>query len=341
MTNLPPLPPTLDALEGLGFDPEAILVQEPRVVLDRRFLAALHRELAGQLRWQEGAAILLQLGFLRGLRDAHQVLRRGFADGLALAANAEAAPVPLAIRLEPPPVAGGACGIEFCGSWPEQLEAEARLSAVGVPSEPGCFLSAGYSSGWLSGVMEARLVVIETECAALGAAHCRFSVREAEAWSRDTNPVVDLHLRALPFDAAREWVARCAAADPDPPESSFEVGTPVVHVWGPVMVIPFSGADETLTAVELIGRDPGARGVSVVVVDLAGTLIDEGFGAAALERVVERVYAWGAEPILTGVSPLCESVIADFAERVQVIRKGLPEAIAAAFQIAGAQRRPN
>ncbi len=341
MTSYPPLPPALNALEALGFDPDEILMQEPRILLNRRFLTALHRELGTQLRWNEAAEVLLLLGFLRGLRDAYQVLRSGFSEGLALVANSEATVLPLAIRLDPPTAAEESGGIALCGSWPEKLEAEARLSALGSPAEPGCFLSAGYSSGWLSGVMKARLVAIETECAARGAASCRFSVREVESWHREADPVVELHLRALPFDKAQEWAAHSTANSLTEFANHFEAGTPMVHVWGPVMVIPFSGADETLTAIELIGHDPAARGVSVVVVDLAGTLIDEGFGAAALEQVVERVSAWGAEPILTGVSPLCEAVIADFAERIQVIDKGLPEAIAAAFQIASAQRRPN
>ena len=39
----------------------------------------------------------------------------------------------------------------------------------------------------------------------------------------------------------------------------------VVHIWGPVMVIPYSGPDEALAALELIGRDSSAEQVSVVV----------------------------------------------------------------------------
>jgi len=56
--------------------------------------------------------------------------------------------------------------------------------------------------------------------------------------------------------------------------------------------------------------------------------------------VLDAVAGWGAEPILTGISPLSEPAVTDFEKTHLVIRKDLPEAIAAAFQIADAQRRP-
>ena len=65
----------------------------------------------------------------------------------------------------------------------------------------------------------------------------------------------------------------------------------MIHIWGPVMVIPFCGPDEALQALDLIGRDPSARQVSVVVVDLSGAIVDEAFGAVALEQLIEGVDA--------------------------------------------------
>ena len=49
----------------------------------------------------------------------------------------------------------------------------------------------------------------------------------------------------------------------------------------------------------------------VVIVDLGGAIIDEGFGAASLEQVLDAVEGWGAEPILAGISPLSERAVAD------------------------------
>ena len=121
--------------------------------------------------------------------------------------------------------------------------------------------------------------------------------------------------------------------------ASFDPASPAVHVWGPVMILPFSGLEESLRAIDLIGRDPAAREVAVVVIDLSGAVIDEGFGAVSLENVLEAVEAWGAEPILAGVSPLSEPVVAELEGNHLVVRKPLPEAVAVAFQIAHAQRR--
>ena len=53
----------------LLFDPEALLVREPRVLLDARFLGALHAELEDELGRDAATVTLLQLGFLQGLRD--------------------------------------------------------------------------------------------------------------------------------------------------------------------------------------------------------------------------------------------------------------------------------
>ena len=145
-------------------------------------------------------------------------------------------------------------------------------------------------------------------------------------------------LEALPFDALREFVGR-RGAPADSAPGSLSAHEPVIHIWGPVMVIPFSGHDEALAAIELIGRDPEAARVSVVVVDLTGTIVDEAFGATSLERIIDCVEAWGADCLLAGVSPLAREVVAGLERQPLVIHKDLHAAIAGAFQIAEAQRR--
>jgi len=318
-------------LAVLGLDLEALLQQEPRLLLDAEFLGSLHAELAERLAPDEARAALLQLGFLHGLRDALVVLRSGFAP-LEPAARGPAS-TRLAIRLAPP-----GSDPSFAGSWPEGLEARAVGASPHEAAAPCCHVSAGYTSGWLSGILDADVLALEQRCRTAGHDACRFLAREAGAWGDEGREGLD----ALPFDALRELAARHL---PAPEESElagdrFEAGSPVIHVWGPVMILPFAGADECLRSLDLIGRDPGARAVRVVVVDLAGAVIDEGFGAASLEQVLDAVAGWGAEPILTGISPLSEPAVTDFEKTHLVIRKDLPEAIAAAFQIADAQRRP-
>jgi anti-anti-sigma regulatory factor len=89
---------------------------------------------------------------------------------------------------------------------------------------------------------------------------------------------------------------------------------------------------------ELIGRDDAARDVSVVVVDLAGAIVDEAFGAVILEQIVESAERQGAETIFAAASSLSEPVIAELERQPLLVHKDLAQAIAAAFQIANAQR---
>jgi hypothetical protein len=92
-------------------------------------------------------------------------------------------------------------------------------------------------------------------------------------------------------------------------------------------------------AIDLIGRDHGAADVSVIVIDLTGAVIDEAFGAATLEQIVESIENWGAEAIFAGVSPLSEGVVAGLERQPLMLHKDLHTAIAGAFQIAESQRQ--
>jgi len=327
--------PSGPPLSALALDADPALAQEPRLLVDPRFLGVLHVELAQKLGTEQAACNLIQLGFLRGLRDARRLL----ASGTAPPAGGALPPVAplLAMRLEIASPRGGDGSVR--GSWPDQPEAEARLSTLGPAPGPGCWASAGYASGWLSGLQERDMLAIETRCAACGDEACAFVARSPESWRASGDPRARDVLRLLPFDALREVVrAEVETAGPDP---AADVGSPAIHVWGPVMILPFSGADESLRAVDLIGSDPEARGVSVVVVDLGGVILDEAFGAVALERTLDAIESWGAEPILTGLAPLSERIVAEMERSHAVLlHKDLPEAVAAAFQIVRAQRNP-
>lgn len=321
---------------GLRFDPAAVLVSEPGLLLDPRFLTTLHAELEDDLGPEAAAVALLQIGLLHGLRDAARVVGPALSQQSA-SADPPPAP-PLAIRFRSNPDAEPRGALELVGSWPERAEAAACCSSRGTPdSGQACWLSAGYTSGWLSGVFEADILALENACSAAGAETCRFVARELEGWRRSGSAEAAGLLDLLPFEEFRALVAgsnvgtQTQAAGVDPQEAA-------VHIWGPVMVIPFSGADEALLALELIGRDPGAAEVSVVVVDLTGVVLDDAFGAAALEQILERVDSWGIEALFAGVSSLSEPVVQDLTRAPLMVEKDLPAAIAAAFQIADAQR---
>ena len=129
-----------------------------------------------------------------------------------------------------------------------------------------------------------------------------------------------------------------AAAGARSHASEFDPDEEAVHVWGPVMVLPVTTVDDALRTVEMLGTDPSVAAVRVVVLDLRGRVLDDDFGAAGLESVLSVVESWGAESILTGVAPLSEHIVAELECARLLTRKELPEAIAAAFQIAEAQR---
>jgi len=311
------------------------LVREPRLLGDARLLAAVHAELRERLGASDAAAALLQIGYALGLRDALRALRGGFQ--AARAAASPAAPA-LAIQLDALPGGGPDAVFELRGMWPVRTESSA-CAAAGIEA-PGCHVSAGYTSGWLSGLYDADLVALEQACVARGDAACRFVAREPSGWREDADPAAVNALSALAGDEIRVRIEAELDAEHMPRQDSvLDPDSPAVHVWGPVMVVPFGGSDDSLRAVDLIGRDPAAREVSVVVLDLTGAVIDEGFGALALENVLDAIEAWGAEPILAGVSPLSEPVVADLQRAHLVVRKDLTHAIASAFQIAQAQRR--
>lgn len=315
------------------FDPAAVLERDPRVLLDPQFLGPLHDELWSTLSPQDAALALRQIGVLHGLQDAATALDR------LGAACADAFALPIAIRVRARAVRNGSLELE--GSWPEAREASARLEFGLGAHGPACHLSAGYTSGWLSGLFDAELLAVEVECAAEGRGDCRFVAREASAWRDDAPELRWLH--ELPLAAyrslVRERARRLRAAGPAPDAPGvIERGSACVHLWGPVMVMPFGGPEEALRALELLQRDPGARDVSVLVVDLRDAVIDEAFGALALEQIVGSASAWGAEVVLADPSPVSRRAIDALEHPPLLVAKSLEEAVASAFQIAEAQR---
>lgn len=308
------------------------LLHDARFLSDPRLLAALHGELRRRLGAEEAAAVLIQSGFVHGMRDA----QRASFDAAPRGGASSGGPTPalLAFQLRSAPDALGAV---LCGSWPQRTEAEAVMIAWGRGDTPGCLASMGYTSGWLSALADADILALERRCAASGHAACDFEARDADAWRATGDALAIARLETLPFAALREIVERFRPDEPAPTDA-FDADSPAVHVWGPVMVVPYAG-EETALAVESVARDPGAAGVSVVVIDLAGVIVDDGFGAVALERVVDVIRCWGAEAVITGLSPLSERVVAGLAGDPIIVPKDLRTAIATAFQIAESQRR--
>jgi len=319
------------------------LVNEPRLWSDLGLVAALHAELGARSSGTEAVRGLFQLGALHGLRDGLRALERTGLEQQALLRVPPAAPA-LSIRLEPRGRGVARGEIHLAGRWDGGFECRARMLGDGTAARPGCHLSEGYTSGWYSGLLGRDLFALETACAAAGSDVCRFELRDARRRA-GLEPAAALRVDELDYPALRRLLAleppfRGVAAGPPAPGTRHQVGPePVVHLWGPVMVMPFHGVDEAMRALDLLGRDAAARRVSVVVVDLRGTELDEAFGAAALEHVLAAIDGWGAEAVLAGASPLSERVVREIARDERIVEKDLPQAIATAFQIASARWR--
>lgn len=334
----------LAMLTGLGFGPDTVLMNDPKLFVDSHFLASLLAELDDDLNEQDAALALFQIGLLHGLRDAAR-MSHDHADGSLTRSVEGAETTPLVMHWTSGARADASGQLSIEGTWPEQHEAIARCSRLGPAASPNCWMSAGYTSGWLCGTLDRAFIVREVECAAMGAESCCFEALEAAEWSARGDNAMEWLLSQVPFEAFRKIAAgppiernSNAPIAADAFEGAFDRSLPVVHIWGPVMVLPFTTIEEALGTVDLLGRDPGIDEIHVVVVDLRERLLDEGFGAAALEQILETIESWNAQSIITGVCPESESAIASLEASHLVLRKDLSEAIATAFQISDAQR---
>jgi anti-anti-sigma regulatory factor len=327
----------LQLLAALGFGPDSALMSDPKLFVDGPFLSALQSELVCELGEEEAARTFFHIGLIHGLRDAARI---GNAEpGVDGVVGILEAP-PLAMRLGPSGATDEKAGIALAGSWPEHFEAEARLGKLGVSRAACCSLSAGYTSGWLSGTLERDVVVRELSCRAAGDASCSFVAQDEHrarqsGSTRSHLPIAAVRAVAL---APGPGSAPGDRSHVDTLPTQIDPDDPAVHIWGPVMVMPFTHPEAAMQTVEMLTRDEATRAVRVVVLDLGGCMLDEAFGAAALEHVIDAMQSWGAEVVLTGISPLSEEVVAQLQAALMLTRKDLSEAIAYAFQIADAQR---
>ena len=299
------------------------LVRDPRILLDPRLLGILHRELDQRLDRDHASEILLEAGVFHGLRDALRVIGRAESGASSIAPSFPMLAVQLTQQDES----------VFHGVLPERVEAEARLASLGPRSGPSCWLSCGYVAGWLSGLLERDFYVTEQSCVGAGDETCTLHARLAADDPRGAS---------IPFAVLREKARQELEGLGAHPATEvhldrFDDGSRAVHVWGPVMVVPYSG-EETAHAIEGVAMEAGAEIVSVVIVDLGGAIVDDGFAAVALERVIEVIQSWGAEAVIAGASPLSARLVGSLGRGALVVREDLQDAIATAFQIADFQR---
>jgi hypothetical protein len=332
----------LQRLTALGFGPDSALMSEPKLFIDSAFLGALQKELFDELGKEGAERALFHIGLIHGLRDASRI---SDAQPQRYGPLPPCSCLPLAIRFGSQKTTDGL--VEVAGAWLDHFEADARLLKVGTSPSPTCSLSAGYTSGWLSGTLDRDVIAVERTCRAAGDECCTFVARD-EATLRDSSQEYDG--QRLSVAALRTIV--CEAADTGASRHGHEFETttvPVlltpldadesaVHIWGPVMIMPFTGREDSLDSIEAMGNDEALRGVRVIVLDLCNEVLDEGAGTTALESLIEDIQSQNVEVILTRISSLSQNSVAELQPNLFLSRKDLPEAIAYAFQIAEAQR---
>ncbi|HIF93071.1 MAG: 4-vinyl reductase [Myxococcales bacterium] len=337
----------LEMLNRLGFGPDTVLMNDPKLFVDGRFLASLLVELQDELSEKEAGLALFQIGLLHGLRDAARLRSKHKDHGTESAPYSNDFPetTPLVMHWSDGTSTDESGRFSLRGRWPERHEAIARTSRLAISESPQCSMSAGYTTGWLSGTLDRSIIVREIECAAAGAKVCRFEARESAVWQESDAPDIHSIISHVPFEAFRKIApSPTVQRDLNPPiesdalDTGFNRSEAVVHIWGPVMVLPFTTLDEALGTIDMLGRDSGIGEIRAVVIDLRDQPLDEGFGAAALEQILETIETWNAQSLITGVSAQSEAAISSLEISHIVLRKDLPEAIATAFQISDVQR---
>lgn len=322
----------LELLRSIGFGPESVLMNESRILGDAPLLKSLQDELHEKLGADLARHILLQIGFYHGLRDSLRALSVSRGDCIAGTLPLPSTPA-ISLRLHG---ATRNAGIEIHGTWYDAAEARAPGVEGRAPSR--CTMTSGYTSGWLSGLFDGSMVALEAECRNAGSNRCRFVARLAETW-RARGDCAELALvDALPFELFRRTIETSGTTSH--PASSDETieASHAVHVWGPVMVVPFREPDEAVRTAETLEERGDHNDIRVVVIDFETARIDPRRDLGSLESLLRRVESWGAESVLANFPDKIESILPRLATGLLLTRSTRAEAIASAFQIVDAQK---
>lgn len=71
------------------------------------------------------------------------------------------------------------------GIWWNSYEALQYIKLFGKSSEPICHTLTGLASGYLSTIMEEKVIAKEVECQAMGHSHCRVVCRTVKDWGKE------------------------------------------------------------------------------------------------------------------------------------------------------------
>ena len=320
--NRSPLPGVPIELDEIGLGPESALMKEPKLFLERAFLSLLMAELADQFAADSGQRALFQIGAWHGMRDARRTWQAPAAYDTDKRDSHETRSPNLTMRLISDSSQSDHDTLR--GIWPDHHEAHARLDQGPQTTKPACFLSTGYTSGWLSETYGRDFIVIEETCLASGDPVCRFRAIPSATLSTSTSSTA-------PANGPNSH----AEADPSQTVGSIDQRD-AIHIWGPVMVLPCEHPEMALATLNNLLTDASLRDVRVVVLDLMNRLAPCEASPHPIEHLLDAIDAWGAEILLTGVRADTLRALSDLNRPLLVGPQRLPESIAMAFQVAEA-----
>ncbi len=299
-----------------------IVFENPDALLDYRC------EVIENIGPEYGFGVMYGTGFTEGMSDALPVAR-GFSGAMPDQPHIVGAPINMVFRPDQ-----GNIETSFQGVLQPSIEAFLHLRSFRHSPEPACHVSAGYSAGWYSALIGETILVREIACVACGDEVCRFEARRLTDWIEIDEEWAHMMVPHIDLDAIRGRASELVmpTEGPDQPVPAFDPTSPAIHVWGPVMVLPYGGAEDSVAALDVVMADIDADEVEVVVIDATGTKIDT-TEALGMTRLLDALEANGIEAILVGH---VDAEALNPAQRnlaLPLTARDVPEAIALAFQL--------
>jgi hypothetical protein len=310
----------------------------PRAFTDPEALARLREytlEVAGP---RDAAALLYRIGFDRGWADGSAVARNFSRSAVAAPRFAGPALPLLFLPSE------GDLPTAFGGKVHGSVEAAVHRAVCPHLEGPACHMSAGYAAGWYSAILHDTILVFEDRCESQGEPFCHFEARPVRSWIEAGDSRAAALLQYL--DPPDPSVHHGEDSEESDPEGAFLGGfdpfSPAVHVWGPVMVLPYSGVEDADGALETVQEDIGPEAVRVVIVDVTGVHLAPVEACGVLD-LVSRLESRGIDVLVAGVRSGHEGFLGADPTGFEgpIVVGDLTEGIARAFQMASVEEREN
>jgi rsbT co-antagonist protein RsbR len=182
--------------------------------------------------------------------------------------------------------------LHMAGTWENSYEAEIHRENIGPSNVPICYTLAGYASGWASAFMERPMICVENECAATGAAMCRWEIRPADEWDE----------RALPYKRALDSTASSIQKELE--RSLAHMSTPLLRIWDGILAVPIIGkldVRRTGMITDTLLSEVSRTSTHAVILDVTAVEAVDEATANGIIQVVSAVKLLGAQCHLSGV----------------------------------------